>query len=852
MEFTTFSIESCAPAADGGVVPGLVPIPNVDPDAVEEAAAALRTAGEAIEGAGAEITSTWASLTGIYVAPEADTLLAALDPVPADGTDVATASADAASALETFAETARELKARLKGLKADVEAFRAEVGWDDEWLEDEDHRERNNNLNDRIAEAVHEFQEAERECANKIGAHYGGTFFTGHSDKANHDQTSTSGDRPWQVYGTATAPTGQANPWGSSVDAPTSHLEDALWGLGDLVVGAVIGLGVGTGLYRDGQFAYPFGTEHGQNLQANWVEAQESFWALAGSDAHGAWQDPGSADAQYHNARGPWMELGDSIVPVSEWEDRPAYTIVTGAGNVALMASPIGLARTVLDAPDLGHGTGAGTDGDFAVTDRGLNNGGTQGLGFTGTDTVGMSAGSPTSDLPDPGTGLGAMNESLADLQSHIENTPAPTPEAPATAPERAPSPEASTGFSPDTPGHSGEASSTAAGDAPTTTPETPTGHGGEEAGSPRQESDPTAHELREGTARTDADQSSEPWTAAPTNDGTAPRQESPTHPVHDPADIAPATSEGSGSSDRSTTEQTGDGADEGASLEESTASGDTAAPASPEGAPTPDASGGGSGSGADVPGAGGGGADGTGGDPDDSFYFSEGDRDADAGFTTLRDDGGNLGPADSELYQQTEQQLAQVGLNKDDQRQILAMLQKNPSQEGQNVARIIASGVLNDAPGYGSFLTKFSTSGDTLFSGAAAELRFAYDLANRPGTEGRNMSFPESGRSNDDVDTMLTGDSREDHFSYQVKSIESVGSLRKHVPKIIGQLSGETANGTTKVAIIEINASVADFHQHPRLKNIIKFNADEHAVGFRLFFRDGVVTIPPDAPIYP
>ncbi len=536
MEFTSFSTESCAPAGDGGIVPGLVPIPNVDPDELDEAAGRLRAVGEAIEESGEGITSTWASLTSIYVAPEADTLLSALDPVSSDGSAVASGVRDAASALETFAETTRELKSRLSGLKSEAEAFRADVGWDREWLEDEDERERNNDLNNRVAAAVHEYQEAERACANAIGQHYGGTFFTGHSDKANHDQTSSGGDRTWQVYGTASAPVDQANPWGSAVDEPPGALENVFWGLGDIAVGAVVGLGVTTGLYRDGRFAYPFGTEHGQNLFTNWEEAKDSFWALVGSDGQGEWVAPDSLDAQYHNAKEAWQAYGDAIVPVSEWEGRPEYTLVNGAGNVALMALPLGWGRVFLDGPDLGSGSGPDGDGssDGGHSANGANGAGN---GLRGTDTVGMAATAPTGGQPDPGNAVSGMHESLAGLESQLGEAPStegtPNGSPPPVVP---PAPETPTAPMGDAPFPSGDGTASSSEGAPV----------GGEADAPSETSDPTAQDLRDGTSDSGADTSREPWATSPIDDGSTSEQESPTIPVTVPDDNSDPASDNS------------------------------------------------------------------------------------------------------------------------------------------------------------------------------------------------------------------------------------------------------------------------------------------------------------------
>lgn len=540
MEFSSFSTDACEPAADGGIVPGMVPIPNVNPDELEEAAGRFRTIGEAIEESGEGITTAWASLTGIYVAPEADTLLSALDPVSSEGSTVATGVKDAADALMAFAETARELKSRLNGLKAEAEAFRADVGWDKEWLEDEDKREQNNDLNNRIATAAHQYEEAERDCANKIGQHYDGTWFTGHSDKANYDQTKTDGERAYQLYGTTGARVDQANPWGSPVDAPTSAWEDAFWGLADIATGAVIGLGLSTGLYRDGQGVYPFGTEHGQNLLANWQEGKETFWSLLGSDGQGEWVSPGNMDAQYQNAKAAWFEYGDSIVPVSQWDDRPMYTAVNGVGNVALMFTPAGWARTLLDTPGGGGTPRPNFDGSLPA-DRGPNGVSSHGSGLHGTDTVGMPTTSPSAGQPAPGSPLSGMHETLSDLQSQLDGNSTPDPGTPTGSSTPTPGPENPTPSPIPTPETSSSPASPS-GDAPSLNGETTPSSGegttpGGEGDAARDASDLTARDLRDGTMGSGADSSSDPWATSPVNDGSATGQQSPTTPVTGPTD---------------------------------------------------------------------------------------------------------------------------------------------------------------------------------------------------------------------------------------------------------------------------------------------------------------------------
>ncbi|WP_017614688.1 hypothetical protein [Nocardiopsis salina] len=386
---SSFDIDSCAaPASDGGVSPSMIPIPKVDREALEAAASALRTAGENIEETADDIKTSWGALSPVYVAPESEALLSALDPITVDASDVAAAAEDAAWALEGFAISAGSIKNTLIGLKEEAQEFREEVGWDDEWLDDEIHRATNDGINNRVAEAVQAYQEAERECANAIGEHYDGTRFIGNSDKAQYDQTETRDDeeRNRELYGDLNYRVDDANPWGGAAAIPTGDTEDGLAGGGVFFADIVASVGMTTGLWRDGQAAYPLGTQHGENLVANWEELKETFFAVAGSNAQGEWEDPGSLEAQWENSQAALAVIGDSIIPVSEYEDRPYFTFVNGGLNSLAMIAPFGWVRLSGDVSGSFDTSSPGTGGDAG--DRG---GGTAPItpgGARGTDTV--------------------------------------------------------------------------------------------------------------------------------------------------------------------------------------------------------------------------------------------------------------------------------------------------------------------------------------------------------------------------------------------------------------------------------------------------------------------------------
>lgn len=192
-----------------------------------------------------------------------------------------------------------------------------------------------------------------------------------------------------------------------------------------------------------------------------------------------------------------------------------------------------------------------------------------------------------------------------------------------------------------------------------------------------------------------------------------------------------------------------------------------------------------------------------------------------------------------------------QLGLTIDEQNKIFDRVQTNQSNEGRQVAEIIHSGRLTDARDYGSFLRSFQTPIPRVFSGAAAELRFADDLISR-GHRADQIWFPEkslSQQGGNDVDVSLTGsDGRT--FSYQIKSVEGKNGIQKRYKEAMEQLSGATAEGTHPVVIMEVNTTM-DKVPDLILKRL-HGGATRESVDFALYFNDGAVRIPPNAEIYP
>ncbi|MGQ4269892.1 hypothetical protein [Nocardiopsis changdeensis] len=405
---------ACLP--NGAIDPALIPIPDVDSDALEATATKLTGTGGDIGQTGNDITGSWAGLSGFYSAPEVDTLFAKMDPVGSDTADVRDAVDTAAGALSTFAEEAREIKARLVSLKGRAEDLRAEIGTDEDWAEDDDLRERNNTLNNLVADAVFEYQYAERNCANKITGLFGGTYFAGRSELSPEVPGLTSDGRERAYYGTFKPLVDAANPWGSPVGAPPAGgiLGDGLAALGDLGVGAALGIGAATGLYRDGRAAYPFGTEWQQNMGAYFDELKEGYSTLTGFYVDGQWTSHDSVDEWYFHFSGAAGELVGSFFAYDQWEERPAYSITTGIANTALLAGGIGVFKFLLDNP-----TGIGGGPDLGSSTPDLGN------GFFPDGHHGSSTERPGgSPLPDQ-EGFGGGNDgtpTLAEVQQTLSD----------------------------------------------------------------------------------------------------------------------------------------------------------------------------------------------------------------------------------------------------------------------------------------------------------------------------------------------------------------------------------------------------------------------------------------------
>ena len=110
----------------------------------------------------------------MYDAPEAGQLLAATGPVQQVSASVGEDITLVGQALGDYAIELRQLRLRLGALRADATALVTEVGDVEPSV---DQADRSNELLSAVSSAVADFDEAQRRCANKITALYGGVSY---------------------------------------------------------------------------------------------------------------------------------------------------------------------------------------------------------------------------------------------------------------------------------------------------------------------------------------------------------------------------------------------------------------------------------------------------------------------------------------------------------------------------------------------------------------------------------------------------------------------------------------------------------------------------------------------------
>ncbi|MBE1467639.1 hypothetical protein [Kibdelosporangium phytohabitans] len=210
--------------------PGEIPQIPGDMDALSSHAGTLKSTGTAFANTGAQVHSKWQSLAAVYEAPEVGELLNATRPVSEISDEVGGNMETVGNALNAYAATVKPIKAKLDSLRTQAQAFVADAKGDEDWREDEDKVNKHNGLLTQVNEAVAEWMQAQRTCANAINAIYGGIQYVGDNGDEHRDKNEFGYTKD-QLNSALASENGL--PWGK----PEEH-DGGFWGdVGDFFVG---------------------------------------------------------------------------------------------------------------------------------------------------------------------------------------------------------------------------------------------------------------------------------------------------------------------------------------------------------------------------------------------------------------------------------------------------------------------------------------------------------------------------------------------------------------------------------------------------------------------------------------
>lgn len=336
---------------EGEIDPGAIWIPGLNADELEATASDLVGDGETMAESGNDIKSAWQGLQEVYAAPESETLFTAVDPVAADGDDIQDALATVGDALTTFAQEAKQIKQNLVALKGDAKTFLESIDGDDDWREDEEKVEEHEALRIDINHQIRNYQEAERNCANKITGIFGGTTFIG------ADPGKPTVCKPNErVYGVNYIPEEAATPWGAPQEVDEPFWMEALQGLGNIAAGVAEGVGVyGPNVVGDMGLVYPLSPQWFSNMGDQLKDSAAFAGSLTGFyDYKTGELGVGSPYEWAENFYPAWIEVGHAFVPWRE-SDRPGYVFSQAAFNFGTLG--VGAALKFGRLGRLGAGT---------------------------------------------------------------------------------------------------------------------------------------------------------------------------------------------------------------------------------------------------------------------------------------------------------------------------------------------------------------------------------------------------------------------------------------------------------------------------------------------------------------
>ena len=308
------------------IIVAQIPGASLDPDAVETAAADLKTQAGLVRDAGTDVKTTWSGLTYAYTAPESATLLSVMDPVATDTDKFADDLERVSAALSTFAADLRVIKSALDSVRSDATAFHRTISGDDEWNQNQDHIDTNNALRGRVAAEQVRLWEAERTCANSIRA----------IDCIAPWHASTGEDDGFS-YGYDEIGADAEMPWGAAVQREDECPKSAAVGVKRFVWDGIVVDIVGEGLLGIGGLV-------GLGMDGWSLETLSGTWSGLGALIG---RDPTTGEWAWGTAGDAWLGTGKSLLAWDMWAEDPARAAGTVVGNVLLTVFTLGAGTAV-------------------------------------------------------------------------------------------------------------------------------------------------------------------------------------------------------------------------------------------------------------------------------------------------------------------------------------------------------------------------------------------------------------------------------------------------------------------------------------------------------------------------
>ena len=223
--------------------PAAIPQIAGNMDTLAAHAETVKAVGRDFASTGQSVDTTWQGLAAVYRAPEAAQLFAATNPVRTVSEFVGEDLQTVGTALATYAEEVRRIKAELATLRGMATDFVESVRDDEDWHGDEAKVDRHNAILRGVNIHVAAFQDAERRCANTINALYGGRQYR--TENGDGQVAVDEYGYPADVLNAAAGHEGNL-PWGSTEKADRGILGDIgayFGGFGEGAVNMLIGLG---------------------------------------------------------------------------------------------------------------------------------------------------------------------------------------------------------------------------------------------------------------------------------------------------------------------------------------------------------------------------------------------------------------------------------------------------------------------------------------------------------------------------------------------------------------------------------------------------------------------------------